>query len=135
MAVTERHRPSTDHHFVRWAWTAMAMIPVGLVLATSLSFLGGENGENPNVVAGTGLTLIALTPSAGSVVLALMAGRAGERSSGAVLVVSVILAAITIVLLGLPLFVVSRAALPVAVTVYVCGIAVVLARASSPPRV
>ncbi len=134
MPFVEHHRPNTGHHLVRWAWIAMAMIPVGLVLATALSFVGAEHGGNANVVAGTGLTLIALAPSAASIVFVLMAKGAGERSSRPVLTVSIVLSAVTIALLGLPLFAVSRAALPIAVAVYACGIVVGFARMGNTPQ-
>jgi hypothetical protein len=120
MTLVQRHHPAPDHHFVRRAWIASALVPVGLALAAVLAFAGGEHGEGANRLAGAGLAMVALAAPTAAMYMAVLAERAGERSAGAALAVSMILG--VLVLLALPLAVVSGQAVLVAAGVCLIGV-------------
>lgn len=120
MVLVHRHLVP-GHHLVSEAWIAVAMVPVGLVLATVLAFASGEHGENANHLAGAALGVVALAAPTAAVFLAVLARRAGEHSAGLVLAVSVFLG--ILVLLMLPLAVVSGEAVLIAAAVCLIGAA------------
>lgn len=120
MAVFQHHHPAASHHFARRAWVALALVPVGLVLATVLAFAGGEHGDNANSLAGAGLSVLVLAPAAAAVFFAFLAEHAGEHSARVVFAVSMIVA--VVVLLALPTLVVSGEAVLISAGACLIGI-------------
>jgi drug/metabolite transporter (DMT)-like permease len=123
MALVQHHHLGSDHHFVRRAWIALALIPVGVALAIVLAFAGGEHGDNANRLAGAALSVLALAPAAAAVFFAVLAERAGEHSAGAVLAVTMVVG--VLVLLALPLLVVSGEAVLIAAAVCLLAVAAI----------
>ncbi len=119
MAAVEHRRPVT-HHFVRLAWVAVALTPVGFALALFVGFLGGGSGS---LLGGALLAGLVLAAPTAATALTVRAARAGERI-GTVNVVSQSLLIFTV--LGL-LLIVSFAAWVIAVALYLVGALTVLA--------
>lgn len=113
----QQQRPSTSRSLARWAWTFVALTPVGAVLAL-LTFVGttawtgadflaaGAPGGPPVslvdvlvIVVATGL--VGLAAPTLSTIFAVRAVRAGERGANTVQTVAFLLLGISAALYGL----------------------------------
>ena len=110
MALRELPTSATHRHLVAWAWTCIALVPVGLVvsvvalfgLATLLEVDLLPDRGSPQVSAPEGLLLgctsmlVALVAPTLAVILSVRAARAGQRSARAARVISVVLLALAV---------------------------------------
>jgi hypothetical protein len=110
MALREVPTSAEHRHLVAWAWTCVALVPVGLVLSVGVLFglatllevdLLPDRGS-PQVNVPEGLLLgctsivVALAAPTLAVILSVRAARAGQRSARAARVISVALLALAV---------------------------------------
>ncbi len=124
MSILQHPHPHAGRPLGHRAWIAVALTPVGLVVAVVAGFAGGKG----TVLSGAVLSVLVMAAPAAGVALGVMAARAGEPSTAPVLAVAAVLLALTA--LALPLIVVSGTAFAVAVAVCL-GVAAVAAVAAS----
>lgn len=121
MAVVQHRRPDTRHRSALRAWTAVALIPVGLVC--SLVVAVGGTGTTADTLGALLLSLVALAAPTAAVVLGVWATRSRAPSGGPALVVAAVLLLGMLVLL--PVLVIGSWvgwALAIVVVVTVLGV-------------
>ena len=103
MTAVKHRPPQANSRSAQRAWVAVALTPVGLILATVAGFAWAEAPAGGVATWSLGTlpaTLLAVTAPTAAVILAIGAARAGERSGRAAVVVSVFLLLGMFVLLG-----------------------------------
>jgi hypothetical protein len=96
VTVVEHRRPPTSSKLARWAWIAVGLAPVGLILGVLGAFLAGGTGTALMLAP----ALLILAAPTAAVILAVAAARAGQRSGRAAVVAAGVLlvAALALVL-------------------------------------
>lgn len=103
MAAVKHRPPQASNRSARRAWVAVALTPVGLILALVAGFAWAEapaGGTAPWSLGTVPVALLAVAAPTAAVILAIGAARAGERSGRTAAVVSVLLLLGMFVLLG-----------------------------------
>ena len=131
MTVLERGWPRAGTRTAIWAWIAVALVPLGLVLGVVIAFLLGEGDQV--FLLGLVPALVSLAAPVAAIVLAARVAQAGQRSGKAAVVVSGLLlvttlAALPTLIYSFEGFVLVMGALILAGLVAAVGVAVVKSR-------
>lgn len=111
--VEHRRRPASSK-LARWAWVAIGLAPVGLVLGALGAFLAGGTGTALMLAP----ALLILAAPTAAVILAVAAAGAGQRSGkAAVAVASVLLAAALVLVFGPWLFLPTGPPLAISISI------------------
>ncbi len=103
MTAVKHRPPQASNQSARRAWVAVALTPVGLILALVAGFAWAEAPAGGVATWSLGtvpVALLAVAAPTAAVILAIQAARAGERSGRAAVVVSVLLLLGMFVLVG-----------------------------------
>ncbi len=95
VTVVEHRRPPTRSKLALWAWIALGLIPVGLILGVLEAFAAEGTGGRLGLVP----ALLILAAPTAAFILAVAAARAGQRSGTAAVVVAGVLLVAALVLL------------------------------------
>ncbi len=107
MTAVQHRPPLATSRSALWAWVAVALTPVGLLLAVVAGFAWAEAPASGIATWSLGTVpaaLLAVIAPTAAVILAIRAARAGERSGRIALAVSVLLLLGMLVVLGISLF-------------------------------
>lgn len=104
MAVLQHPHAHVDDRWARWAWTALALVPVGLFLGVFFALLAGDGEDFGSVSVGLVGALLFVAPATVAIMLAVEASRTGYPHGRTLVGVAAAILVVTLVLLPMLAF-------------------------------